>query len=494
MRTSGILMHITSLPSNYGIGTLGVEAYKFVDFLSKAGQTYWQILPICPTGFGDSPYQSYSSFAGNPYMIDLDFLIEDGLLEDSEVSNIKWFIFDSMVDYKKIYENRFKVLYKAYQRFVNNIPDDFDEFCKRQSWWLDDYALFMAIKDVKQKPWHEWENELKFKNQKVLDKFKDQYRDKVLFYKVNQYLFYKQWFALKKYANMKDIQIIGDLPIYVSEDSADMWSNPQKFLVDENLKSRFVAGCPPDDFSKAGQLWGNPIYNWDKMKQDGYSWWVKRFAHFSKVYDVTRIDHFRGFESYYSIEGNSASAKTGKWMKGPGIELFKTVESKLGKINIFAENLGFLTEDVNKLLRDTGYPGMKVLQYAFDSREESDYLPHNFNKNCVVYTGTHDNDTIMGWMKTAYMKDVAYAMEYLRLSEQEGYNWGMMKGAWASVAETSIVTIQDVFGLGSSSRMNIPSTVGQNWKWRVSREIISDDQVEQLAYKLNKYMKIYKRI
>lgn len=493
MRTSGILMHITSLPSNYGIGTMGIEAYNFVDFLVKSGQTYWQILPICPTGFGDSPYQSFSSFAGNPYLIDLDFLIEDGLLNESEVSNIKWFTFESLVDYKKQYENRFKVLKRAYYRFIKQVPDDFDEFCNIQGYWLDNYALFMAIKDTTNKTWLEWEDGLKFKHQDCIDEFKKKNNEQIMFHKVIQYLFYTQWFALKEYANLNGIKIIGDLPIYVATDSADMWSNPKMFLVNENDEPTNVAGCPPDNFSKCGQLWGNPIYNWEKMRNEGYEWWIKRFDHTRKIYDVIRIDHFRGFESYYSIEAKAVSAKIGKWEKGPGLELFNAVEEKLGKLDIIAEDLGFLTQEVHDMVKQSGYPGMKVLQFAFDSREESDYLPHNYEKHCVVYTGTHDNDTLLGWMRTAPMADVAFAMEYFRLSEQEGYNWGMMKGAWASVAEMSIVTVQDILNLGSSARMNKPSTVGQNWKWRVSKESI-ENNLDQLSYKIKKYMQIYKRI
>lgn len=493
MRTSGILMHITSLPSNYGIGTMGSEAYNFIDFLVKAGQTYWQILPIGPTGFGDSPYQSFSSFAGNPYLIDLDFLIKDNLLNKSEVENIKWYTFDSMVDYKKQYENRYKVLKYAYKRFIKNIPEDFNEFCEIQSYWLDDYSLFMAIKDTTNKPWLEWEDEFKFKHHSTIEKFKTVNCNQIMFHKVVQYLFYTQWLALKEYANLNKIKIIGDLPIYVSTDSADMWSNPELFMVNDKYEITHVAGCPPDKIFKNGQIWGNPIYNWEKMKNDNYDWWTSRLAHVSDIYDVIRIDHFKGFESYYCIEANATSSKVGKWKKGPGIELFRKVEESLGKLNVIAEDLGFVTEESRKLVEESGFAGMKVLQFAFDSRKESNHLPHNYNKHCVVYTGTHDNDTILGWMKTAPMYDVAYAMEYFRLSEQEGYNWGFMKGAWASVADTSIVTVQDILNFGSSARMNKPSTVGQNWKWRVSKEYI-DNKLDHLAYKLEKYMKIYKRI
>lgn len=483
-------MHISSLPSNYGIGTLGKDAYEFVDFLKKAGQTYWQTLPICPTGFGDSPYQSFSSFAGNPYFIDLDLLIEDGLLEESDCENIRWGTYETSVDYGTIYKNRFNVLRKAFSKFMESIPDDFQKFCQEEEYWLHDYALFMAIKNKTQKTWVDWDKGLKTKDKASLEQFENLNNDDVMFYKVMQYLFYKQWFALKSYANENKIKIIGDLPIYVASDSADIWSNPELFMVDENFEPTHVAGCPPDGFSRSGQLWGNPLYNWERMKQDNYDWWVKRIKHVSKIYDVTRIDHFRGFDSYYSIEASAKSAIGGEWKRGPGVELFNCAEKELGKLNIIAEDLGFLTPSVYKLLEETGFPGMKVLQFAFDAREDSDYLPHNYPKFSVVYTGTHDNDTIIGWMKNANKQDVAYAMEYMRLSEQEGYSWGMMKVAWASVSDIAIVTIQDLLGLGNSARMNRPSTTGTNWKWRASKGSYNDD----LAKKVYKYMKIYKRI
>ncbi|MEG1819536.1 MAG: 4-alpha-glucanotransferase [Oscillospiraceae bacterium] len=490
MRSAGVLMHITSLPSNYGIGTLGQEAYNFIDFLKKAGQTYWQILPICPTSFGDSPYQSFSSFAGNPYLIDLDFLINEGLLQKSDCDNIKWENYETSVDYGLIYKNRFDVLKKAYVKFIESEPEEFEYFCKQEDSWLSDYAIFMAIKDKTGKTWHDWDKELKTRNPTAVAEFKANNKDDVNFYKVIQYIFYKQWFNLKKYANDNKIKIIGDLPIYVASDSADIWANPKLFMVNENYEPTYVAGCPPDGFSKSGQLWGNPIYNWEEMKKDNYAWWVSRISHVSKIYDVTRIDHFRGFDSYYSIDAAAKSAKAGEWKKGPGVELFNCAEKELGKLNIIAEDLGFLTPSVYQLLEDTGFAGMKVLQFAFDAREDSDYLPHNYSKYSVVYTGTHDNDTIIGWMKNSDKIDVAYAMEYLRLNEQEGYNWGMMKAAWASVSNMAIVTIQDLLGLGSSARMNEPSTTGKNWKWRLSKEKLNDD----LAKKINKYMKIYKRI
>lgn len=490
MRASGILMHISSLPSNYGIGTLGQEAYNFVDFLKKSGQTYWQILPICPTGFGDSPYQTFSSYAGNPYFIDLDFLIDEGLLKKEECSSIKWSNYSTSVDYKRMYDNRFDVLKKAYKRFLKSVPEDFEEFCKCESYWLCDYALFMAIKNQTGEIWSKWDNGLKFRDEKAIKDFESKNVDDVMFYKVIQYLFFSQWHKLKEYANKNGIQIIGDIPIYVASDSVDVWVNPELFLLNEDNEPTYVSGCPPDSFSKDGQLWGNPIYDWNKMKEDDYAWWIKRLKYVSEIYDITRIDHFRGFDSYYTIDANAKTARKGDWVRGPGIEFFNSVKKELGSLNIIAEDLGFLTPSVHRLLKRTGFPGMKVLQFAFDSREDSDYLPHNYPKNTVVYTGTHDNDTIMGWMKTAKKQDVKFAIDYLRLNQEEGYNWGMMKGAWASVADTVIVTMQDLQGLDSKARMNIPSTVGDNWKWRAAKGSISNT----LAKKINKCMKIYKRV
>lgn len=490
MRASGILMHISSLPSNYGIGTLGQEAYNFVDFLKKSGQTYWQILPICPTGFGDSPYQTFSSYAGNPYFIDLDFLIADGLLQKNECSSIKWSLKNTSVDYKRMYDNRYKVLKKAYNRFIKSPPKEFEKFCNSEKYWLDDYALFMAIKTQTDEVWNNWDEDLKFREKNAIKDFENKNSDDVMFYKVIQYLFFLQWHRLKEYANQNGIKIIGDIPIYVASDSVDVWKNPELFLLNNENEPTCVAGCPPDLFSKNGQLWGNPIYNWDKMKEDGYEWWIRRLKYVSEIYDITRIDHFRGFDSYYTIDAKAKTARKGEWIKGPGIDFFNSIKKELGELNIIAEDLGFLTPSVHKLLKRTGFPGMKVLQFAFDNGKDSDYLPHNYPKNTVVYTGTHDNDTILGWIKTTKKQDVNFAIDYLRLSEEEGYNWGMMKGAWASVANTVIVTMQDLLGLDSDARMNIPSTVGENWKWRASKNSMSNT----LAKKINKCMKTYKRV
>lgn len=490
MRTSGILMHISSLPSPYGIGTMGKEARKFVDFLDKAGQTYWQILPICPTSYGDSPYQSFSSFAGNPYFIDLDYLCKDKLLTKKECLSYEWGENPEFVEYGTLYENRFPLLKKAYQRFKKALPDDFADFCEKNSDWLNDYALFMALKDANGGvAWFEWEKDLKLRKPSEIEKAKEEFADDVEFWKMLQYLFFKQWTELKAYANEKGIQIIGDVPIYVAGDSADVWANPGQFYLDENLDPIDVSGCPPDAFSDDGQLWGNPLFRWDAMKKDGYTWWTKRIKAMSELYDVVRIDHFRGFDSYYAIPAKDKTARNGEWREGPGMDLFNTLEKKLGRLNIIVEDLGYLTPSVKQLLKDTGFPGMKLIQFAFDSREESDYLPHTYQKNCVVYTGTHDNDTIMGWFKTAPKESVKYAKEYLRLNKEEGYNWGTMKAVWGCVGDMAIVPMQDILGIGSEGRMNTPSTLGMNWKWRA----VDGQITSALAKKVCKNMEIYCR-
>lgn len=491
MRTSGVLMPISSLPSPYGIGTMGKAARKFVDFLQKSGQTYWQILPICQTSYGDSPYQSFSSFAGNPYFIDLEYLCKDKLLKKAECDSFDWGGSIRYVDYGTMYESRYALLKKAYARFVKNIPADYEDFCEKEKAWLDDYSLFMALKDANDGvAWAEWDEALKHREASAIAEAKNSYADDISFYKMLQYLFFKQWRELKAYANEKNIGIIGDVPIYVAMDSADVWTNPNLFYLDEELNPIEVAGCPPDAFSEDGQLWGNPLFRWDVMKKDGYTWWTNRIRAVSKLYDIVRIDHFRGFDSFYAIPAGEETARNGCWKKGPGMDLFHTLEKKLGKLPIIAEDLGFLTPSVHKLLKDSGFPGMKVIQFAFDSREDSDYLPHNYPTNCVVYTGTHDNDTVMGWMKTAPKSSVRFAKKYLNLTKEEGYNWGMMRAAWSSVADLAIVPMQDLIGLGSEARINTPSTIGNNWKWRATEDQISN----KLAKHLLTYMQMYARV
>lgn len=478
MRKSGILMPIFSLASKYGIGTFGKEAYEFVDFLKKSGQSYWQILPLNPTNYGDSPYQSFSSAAGNPYFIDLDILCEEGLLKKSDYVNVDFGNDATKVDYGKLYLNRLDVLKIAFQKFKLNMDSKYRSFCKQEMDWLDEYAVFMAVKDkFDGKSWRDWEDGYKRRNPKILDEFKKQNAESIEFYKFVQFKFFEQWGKLKEYANKNNIKIIGDMPIYVADDSADVWSDTKQFDLDDELLPKVVAGCPPDAFTEDGQLWGMPVYNWKFMKDSEipYEWWRKRIGRALKVYDVIRIDHFRGFESFYCIKYGAVNAKKGTWRKGPGMSLFKALQQDFGDtLPIIAEDLGFLTPKVRKLLKDSGFPGMKVLQFAFDTREESDYLPHNYKNNCVVYTGTHDNDTIMGWTKSADKADVEMARSYMHVDDEEGFNWCMIRTAMMSVADTAIFMMQDFMGLGSEARINTPSTVGGNWTWRITDGCIND--------------------
>lgn len=488
-RSNGVLMHISSLPGNTGIGTLGKPAYDFVDFLKKSSQTYWQILPICPTSYGDSPYQSFSTFAGNPYFIDFELLANQGLLNKEDYENISWGSDETQVDYGLLYEQRHKVFSIIQKNFEKNTPADFESFCKENAFWLDNYSLFMAIKDAHNGvSFLEWEKEIINREEQSLKKWTEKCSDRINYYKILQYLFFAQWNNLKKYANDNGIKIIGDIPIYVAADSADVWSSPEQFMLDENHIPTEVAGCPPDGFSADGQLWGNPVYNWDYMKKDNYSWWKKRLEMSLKNYDVLRIDHFRGFDSYYCIPFGDTTAKNGVWRKGPGTALFEEIKKCYGELPIIAEDLGFLTDSVRQMLKDVGYPGMKVLQFAFDSRENSDYLPHSYSKNSVVYTGTHDNDTVIGWTSSAPAEDYSNAKKYLR-SNDENFPKEMMLAAIESVSNTCILCMQDLIGLDGSARMNTPSTVGNNWKWRATQNQITENISEFLSY----YTKLYNR-
>ena len=493
MRSAGILMPISALPSPYGIGTLGQAAREFVEFLKNSGQSYWQILPICPTGYGDSPYQPFSSYAGNPYFVDLDDLADCGLLLPEEYCHINWGDNPASIDYGILYEKRFKILRLAYRRFLNNIPEDFDSFCQEQAAWLDDYALYMTLKSKNGGiSWFEWPCEERLRNTEAMMKTRTELREEIVFWQMVQYLFFKQWGALKALANENGILIIGDLPIYVAGDSADVWAAPEQFQLDSAGWPTEVAGCPPDGFSPKGQLWGNPLFNWERMEKEGFDWWIRRIEFQFRVYDVLRIDHFRGFDSYYAIPSGEETAENGRWRCGPGMGFFQAVTEKLGPRSIIAEDLGFLTPSVIQMLEATGYPGMKVLEFAFDGcdGEGNAYLPHNYSKNCVVYTGTHDNDTVLGWMKNAPSEEVAFAKKYLCLCEDEGYNWGMMRGAWASVAELAVMQMQDLLGLGTEARMNKPSTLGKNWKWRA----LSADFNKPLAEKIHSDMATYGRL
>ncbi len=472
MRTSGVLMPIFSLPSDYGIGTLGKEAYDFVDFLKESGQTYWQILPVGTTSYGDSPYQSFSAYAGNPYFIDLEMLCNAGYLEREEIEQFDWGSDSSYIDYEKIYHSRYKVLRIAFGRFkkVASKITDYKKFVEENAFWLDDYALFSALKELHGGvSFNLWEKGYRDREDAFVSKAKSELKDEIEFYRFIQYHFSRQWQALKSYANENGVYIIGDIPIYVAYDSADVWSDPKQFVLDKNLVPTAVAGCPPDAFSEDGQLWGNPLYNWSYMKKNGYDWWLKRIDYASKLYNVVRIDHFRGFSAYFSIPYGDKTAVNGHWKKGPGKALFKTINASLGKLNIIAEDLGTIDDDVRDLLKFTGYPGMKVLQFAFSPEEESSYLPHNIPQNCVVYTGTHDNDTAIGYMNEAGEDEVEFMREYLRIGETDSFNWSLIKSAMATPADTVILQMQDFLGLDNKARINKPSTIGENWKWRIEK-------------------------
>ncbi len=525
MRKSGILAAVFSLPNEYGIGCFSKEAYDFVDFLSESNQKFWQILPLGPTGYGDSPYQSFSTFAGNPYYIDLQEFIDNGWLSKEECDEAyeEYYenllkknydkkalkkaekegkiLFDSFhdignsyTDYEAQYHARFSLLRRAYERSSIASDEGFAKFILDESYWLNDYALYMAIKDDKRGvSFYEWEKPLRLREEEAIKKAKKELAPQIGFYKFLQYFFKKQWMSLKQYANEKGVEIIGDIPIYVALDSADTWSNPDLFIFDEDLRPKGVAGCPPDYFSATGQLWGNPLYDWDVHKKDGYSWWIKRLKKCFELYDVVRIDHFRAFDEYYFIPFGDETAEFGYWVPGPGYDLFKAIKKELNQPRIIAEDLGFLTPSVLKLVKRTGYPGMKVLEFAFDSAEDNDYLPHNYDKNCVVYTGTHDNDTVKGWYKTLKRVDKAQLKVYLDIKNVKNLNKDMIKLAESSVADTCIIPIQDVFGFGSEARINTPSTLGYNWKWRILPEYLSGKQRDEAASYLLRVSKTYGR-
>ena len=482
-RSSGILMPISSLPSPHGIGTLGAEARKFVDFLAAAGQSWWQILPVSPTSYGDSPYQSFSAYAGNPYFIDLDLLCEDGLLTPEEVNAVNWGADPARVDYSAIYNGRFPLLHLAMERGWERDADKVKSFSAENDAWLPDYALFMALKrHFGMKSWTEWPDEdIRLRRPEAVQHYQKELADDIRLFSYIQYLFFRQWEALRAYAHEKGIGIIGDLPIYVAMDSADVWADPRAFQLDERNVPAEVAGVPPDYFTADGQLWGNPLYDWDAMKADGYSWWVRRIAGASRLYDILRIDHFRGLESYWAVPYGETTAKIGHWVKGPGMDLIGVLTEKFPNIQFIAEDLGYLTPEVRQLLADSGLPGMKVLQFAFDSREAANYLPHTYPRHCVCYAGTHDNSTLMGWKNDAAPADIAAAREYLGLNEEEGFHWGILRGGQSSVADLFVAQMQDYLGLGSEARMNTPGILGGNWQWRMLPGQITEDLTKRIA-------------
>ena len=495
MRQNGILLPVSSLPSPYGIGCFSKEAYDFIDRLKEAGQTLWQILPLGPTSYGDSPYQSFSTFAGNPYFIDLESLIDEGLLTKEECDGADFGSRADRVDYGRLYRNRFRVLRKACENAIEQgvmQTEEYEKFREQEAQWLSDYALFMAVKDrFAGKSWEHWDEDIRLRRPEAMEKYRVLLREAIIFYEFLQYEFHRQWMRLKAYANINGIRIIGDIPIYVAFDSADTWADPDLFQLDGDNVPVAVAGCPPDGFSATGQLWGNPLYDWDYHESVGYAWWIRRIRHCFQIYDMVRIDHFRGFDEYYSVPYGDESAVNGSWRKGPGMKLFRAVRRELGELPIIAEDLGFLTDGVRTLLKESGYPGMKVLQFAFDSREESDYLPHNYGRNCVVYTGTHDNDTLLGWYDAITPEDKEMALTYLnnRGADEKQIHWDYICLAMRSVADTCIIPMQDLLGLGTGARINTPSTLGGNWVWRMEKGAFA----EELAGKLKKLTKLYGR-
>ena len=468
-RSAGILMPISSLPSPYGIGTFGKAAYDYADFLREAGQSYWQLLPLGPTSYGDSPYQSFSTYAGNPYFIDLDKLISDGLLERAEAEGCDWGGSARYVDYGKIYESRFDVLAKAKARGWERDRAAVAAFEQENRGWLPDYSLFMALKrHFGMKAWIEWpEEDIRLHRPEAVGRWRETLREDVELFIYIQYLFFKQWAELKGYINAQGIRIIGDLPIYVALDSSDVWSEPGMFLLDEKGYPSAVSGVPPDYFSPDGQLWGNPLYNYEAMKRDGYGWWIRRVGGAEKLYDVIRIDHFRGFESFWSVPYGDTTARNGQWVKGPGMDLVGVLTSWFHNIDFIAEDLGFATPGVAKLLADSGLPGMKVLEFAFVTDGSSNYLPHCHVPNCVCYTGTHDNAPLLEWRETEDREQVAYAVKYLNLTDAEGFNYGMIRGGMCGAARLFVAQMQDYLELGAGHRINSPGIPYGNWTWRL---------------------------
>lgn len=468
-RSSGILMPIFSLPSEYGIGSFGKAAYVFADFLHAAGQSCWQMLPLGPTSYGDSPYQSFSTHAGNPYFIDLDLLIGDGLLTEAEAKAFPWGADPARVDYGALYAGRFEALAKAKARGWERDREALRAFEAENAGWLPDYALFMALKrHFGMKAWTEWPDEtIRLRDPDALTRYRTALREDVELFTYIQFLFFRQWDALKRYINGLGIRVIGDLPIYVAPDSADVWAEPQWFQLDARGFPKEVAGVPPDYFSADGQLWGNPLYDYDAMRDDGYSWWIRRVAGAAKLCDVIRIDHFRGFASYWAVPGGEKTARSGRWVEGPGMDLVGRLTEWFPDLRFIAEDLGVPSPDVTALLRTSGLPGMKVLEFAFDAEDATDYQPHSYDPNCVCYTGTHDNQTLQDWLDTAPAETLARARRYFGLSTAEGEARGMLRGGMGSVAALFVAQMQDWMELGPSGRINTPGTAGGNWTWRL---------------------------
>ena len=482
-RVAGILMPITSLSSPYGIGTIGKEARQFADFLKASGQKIWQILPVGPTSYGDSPYQSFSTYAGNPYMIDLDTLVEEELLDKAALESYDWGCDNGYVDYEKIYNSRFEVLHIAYKNFKENKDQKaFNSFKRKNAAWIKDYALYMSVKKgFDMQAWTQWPDEaIKLREEAAIKKYERKYREEVDFWKWVQFEFYTQWADFRAYVNSLGIQLVGDMPIYVAMDSADTWANPDVFWLDENREPVCVAGCPPDYFSETGQLWGNPLYDWDYLKETGYDWWINRVEAAAKLFDITRIDHFRAFDTFYAIPYPAENAIGGEWKIGPRMDFFNKMRERLGDIPIIAEDLGELFDSVTELLQASGYPGMKILTFGFGDGWDNYFLPHRYTSNCVVYTGTHDNDTVNGWRATATQQEVDFAKQYCGIGENDNFCWKLIEKCYESVADYCVIPLQDVLELGSEARMNIPSTLGGNWSWRVNPDMLTKEISDRL--------------
>ncbi len=487
-------MHPTSLPSDYGIGSLGAEAFNFIDFLEKAKQTYWQVLPLGPTGFGDSPYQSFSAFAGNTNLISPELLVEDALLTFDEINEKPDFP-NGRVDFGLLYDWKNSLLAKAYERFRISASDDlrgkFETFSQDMAFWLDDYALYRAIKfSQSQKPWYQWEDSLKLRDENALAEARENLREAIREQKFYQFLFFTQWFAVKKYANEKGVKIVGDVPIFVALDSADVWCNPQEFKLNSDGSPKFVAGVPPDYFSADGQLWGNPIYNWDAMREKNFDWWVSRVKFTLQIVDIVRVDHFRGFAASWEVPGGDKTAAGGQWVNVPGKELFETLKKEIGDLPFWAEDLGVITLDVRELRDDFSFPGMRILQYAFGGDANNHDLPHNYINNCVAYTGTHDNDTTVGWFSSQsgagstraeveISREREFCLKYLN-SDGAEIHWDFIRAIWSSVANTTIAPMQDLLGLGNEARMNLPASESGNWFWQCKSEEFSEEVAERL--------------
>lgn len=487
MRKCGVLLPVFSLPSKYGIGSFSKEAYEFVDFLKASGQNYWQILPLGPTGYGDSPYQSFSTFAGNPYFIDVDEFVKEGFVTEADCEelsavNTGW---ENYINYAKLYDVRYKLLRKAFENSnIRNTPA-FCEFSRENAFWLDDYALFMSVKNFfDNKSWPEWDEDIRIRKPEAVKEYKERFATEMDFYRFQQYYFAKQWKAVKAYANSNDIKIVGDIPIYVAFDSSDAWANPELFDLNSDNIPNAVAGCPPDPFAVTGQLWGNPLYKWEYHKETGYEWWLKRISYCFGLYDVIRIDHFRGFDEFYAIPYGDPTAEFGTWRPGPGYELFETINNKLGQREIIAEDLGFLTDSVRELVKKTGYPGMKILQFAFGGDADSEYLPHNLGNNSIIYTGTHDNETTRGWYERCLREEkhtAEYLQEYTGVTAPQDMSLAVIKMAFASVCDTCIIPMQDYLNLGNEARINTPSVLGDNWQWRLTPGYNDGALIETMA-------------